>query len=182
MPRKAFVVIVAIAAAAALWFGLVRSSHSAADAAKRPSGLLPAGARRELPDLRGPTLSPPPAQLGLRLPGRPEVISIWASWCLPCREEAPSFARLAARFEGRVRFVGVDVQDTRRAGKAFVRRYRLTFPSIFDQRASLADSLGFFGVPTTFVVDRQGRIAQKIVGKAKFGALGRDLARLAGGA
>lgn len=141
------------------------SSGTRADQAERVA-LLPGAERRPLPELAGETLIPPPARL--TLPGahrNPLFVDVWASWCTACREEAPALARLARRYAGAVRFVGIDTQDTRGAARAFVRRYRLSFPHLFDPKATLAGKLGVFGVPTVYLVDRRGRIAATIVGK-----------------
>jgi cytochrome c biogenesis protein CcmG/thiol:disulfide interchange protein DsbE len=142
--------------------------------------LVPVAKRKALPDLAGPTLTPPPATLELRaLSGAPAFIDVWASWCVPCREEAPMLARLWRRYRGQVRFLGIDVEDTRGDARAFVRRYGLGYPSIFDRRAALAGKLGFFGLPTAFLVDREGHIAATLVGIQKEAPLQRALADLA---
>lgn len=128
--------------------------------------LVPEADRRSLPELAGETLIPPPPHL--TLPGahaKPLFVDVWASWCTACREEAPGLARLARRYTRTVRFVGIDTQDTRSAARAFVRRYDLSFPHLFDPKASLAAKLGVFGIPTVFLVDRRGRIAATVVGK-----------------
>lgn len=142
--------------------------------------LVPAARRKDLPDLAGSTLSPPPAEIRLRsFIGKPAFIDVWASWCFPCREEAPLLARLWRRYRSEVRFVGIDVEDTRGDAQAFVRRYQLGYPSIFDPTATLAGKLGFFGLPTAYLVDRNGRIAGKLVGKQDASTLRGALADLA---
>jgi len=74
-------------------------------------------------------------------------------------------AMLDRRYGEQVRFLGVDVQDTRSAARAFERHYRIRYPSIFDRGASLATELGTFGLPTTYLVDRRGRIAAVLIGR-----------------
>lgn len=141
--------------------------------------LIPAARRKDLPDLSGAALSPPPARLRLRPPaGKPAFIDVWASWCYPCRQEAAMLARLSRRYRAEVRFVGIDLEDTRDDARAFVRRYRLRYPSIFDPKATLAGKLGFFGLPTAYLIDRQGRIAGKIVGRQNEATLQGALADL----
>jgi len=136
--------------------------------------------RKPLPDLQGPALTPPPSMLRLRVPaGRPAFIDVWASWCVPCREEAPLLARLWRSHRNQVRFLGIDVQDSQGDARTFARRYGLGYPSIFDRSAALANKLGFFGLPTAFLVDRRGRIAAKLVGKQKGATLRAALAALA---
>lgn len=160
--------LAALAVAAVVGAGVLLargSSGTRADQAKLVA-LLPEAERRPLPELKGETLIPPPARLELSgAHGKPLFVDVWASWCTACREEAPALARLARRYAGAVRFVGIDTQDTRTAARAFVRRYALSFPHLFDPQATLAGKLGVFGVPTVLLVDRRGRIAATIVGK-----------------
>lgn len=173
--------LAAVALAGVVGAGIVLargSSGTRADQAERVA-LLPAAERRPLPELAGDTLIPPPTRLTLPGPhGRPLFVDVWASWCTACREEAPAIARLARRYSRAVRFVGIDTQDTRRAGRAFVQRYGLSFPHVFDPKATLAGKLGVFGVPTAFLVDRRGRIAATIIGKRSEQTLDAYLRRL----
>lgn len=85
-----------------------------------------------------------------------------------------------ARKHGRgVQFVGIDIQDREEDGRAFVRRFGLRYPHIFDPKATIATKLGVFGIPTVFLVDRQGRIAAVLVGKQPEAKLTRYLRLLA---
>jgi len=143
--------------------------------------LVPAARRKPLPDLGGPALTPPPATIRLgALRGRPALIDVWASWCVPCREEAPMIARLWRRYGGQVRFLGIDVEDSRGDARAFVRRYGLRYPSIFDRTASMASRLGFFGLPTAYLVDYRGHVAARLVGKQRERTLASGLAAVVG--
>ena len=142
--------------------------------------LVPAAKRRALPTVQGKTLIPPPATLALdRLRGTPIFVDVWASWCVPCREEAPMLANLSRRFRGRVQFVGIDTQHRRGAAQAFVQRYNLAFPHLFDPDAALARKLGVFGVPTAFLVDSRGNVATTLIGKQSEERLQRYLSLLA---
>lgn len=130
--------------------------------------LVPAAGRKRLPSLRGSALTPPPATVSLRrADGRPQFIDVWASWCVPCREEAPLLARLWRQHRSEIAFLGIDVEDTRNDAHRFLRRFGLGYPNIFDRKAELANRLGFFGLPTAYLVDREGRIAAKLIGKQK---------------
>jgi len=143
--------------------------------------LVPAARRKPLPDLGGPALTPPPATIRLgALRGRPALIDVWASWCVPCREEAPMIARLWRRYGGQVRFLGIDVEDSRGDARAFVRRYGLRYPSIFDRTASMASQLGFFGLPTAYLVDYRGHVAARLIGKQRERTLASGLAAVVG--
>jgi thiol-disulfide isomerase/thioredoxin len=116
--------------------------------------LVPVAKRKPLPNLTGEALTPPPPTIALRAKGRPSFIDVWASWCVPCKEEAPWLAALHRRYHRQIRFLGINVEDSRAAARSFERRYRITYPSIFDRKASLATALGFFGLPTAYLVDR----------------------------
>lgn len=87
-------------------------------------------------------------------------------------------ARVAREHGAEVRFVGIDVQDSREDGRAFVRRYDLEFPQIFDPKAEIAGKLGVFGIPTIFFVDERGRIAAVLIGKQSEAKLERYLRAL----
>jgi cytochrome c biogenesis protein CcmG/thiol:disulfide interchange protein DsbE len=106
-------------------------------------------------------------------------VTVWASWCLPCREDAPLLARLARTYEGTIDFRGINVEDRRGDARAFVRRYRLDFPHLFDPRARTAEALGFFGLPTLYLVDGRRRIAARLVGKQPAAVLRRLVRMLA---
>lgn len=160
---------VAAAVAGLVVAGVLLGRGQAGAPADRTTGavtLAAAAGRPRLPVVDAPTLIPPPARLALaELRGRPLFVSVWASWCTVCRKEAPALSRLARRYGAAVRFVGIDTNDTRSAALAFVRRYRLSFPHLLDPKATIAGRLGVFGVPTTFLVDRRGRIAATLVGR-----------------
>lgn len=142
--------------------------------------LVSAARRKPLPDLGGPALTPPPATIRLRaLLGRPAFIDVWASWCVPCRAEAPLLARLWREHRHQIRFLGIDVEDTRGDARRFIRRYGIGYPNIFDRKAAMAGKLGFFGLPTAYLIDRRGRIAAKLVGRQKEATLRAGLTVLA---
>ena len=71
------------------------------------------------------------------LRGHPIVVNQWASWCGPCRFEFPFFQRLAARYRGRVAFLGVDAQDNRGDAEAFLKQRPLPYPSYYDLSSSV---------------------------------------------
>lgn len=93
------------------------------------------------------------------------VLNFWASWCSPCRKEAPDLARTAVAYRARgVRFLGVDERDDPAAALAFQREFGITYPSVFDPAGSLADDYGLLGLPTTYVISREGRLLFKFSG------------------
>ena len=88
-------------------------------------------------------------------------------------------ARLARKHGRTVQFVGIDIQDRRPDGRAFVREFGLRYPHIFDPKAVIATKLDVFGIPTAFLVDRQGLVAAVLVGKQPEAKLTRYLRLLA---
>lgn len=142
---------------------------------------LAAPAERRPFAFEGPLLMPPPGRLrSTAFRGTPVFLEVWGSWCVACRLEAPMLARLSRSTAG-VRFVGLDVEEVRRRdGRAFVRRFGLDFPHIYDPKARLARRLGVYGVPTFFLIDRGGRLAATLVGKQTEETLVRGLRLLAG--
>ena len=99
------------------------------------------------------------------LEGNGVVLNVWASWCIPCKEEAPFLEQVwrENRERGLV-VVGLDAKDFRRDARAFMRRFDLTFPIVFDGPGDTLDGYGVTGFPETFVLDREGRVIDVFVG------------------
>jgi peroxiredoxin len=105
------------------------------------------------------------------LEGQVVVMNWWYSACAPCRAEAPDLQALYEEFQDQgVQFVGVNVRDTAETALAFDRKFDISFPSIIDAQSG-AVSLAFQGVvspqavPTTLVIDKQGKVASRILGR-----------------
>src|SRR6266536_981295 len=117
------------------------------------------------PDFELPSLEDgaPIALSSLR--GQVVVLNFWASWCAPCRLEAPGLRRISEGYRERgVRFLGVDYRDDDAAGRAFVDEFRLRYPSVTDPSGSLAYDYELIGFPTTFIIDPAGTIRYRFVG------------------
>ncbi len=115
--------------------------------------------RFALPMLGGGTLS------NDDLAGQAVVLNFWASWCAPCREEAPLLEELSREYAERgVRFVGVNVQDNEAGARDFQRQFGVTYPIVLDPRDDLAGPLGVVGLPQTFFIDAEGRFLQQEAG------------------
>jgi cytochrome c biogenesis protein CcmG, thiol:disulfide interchange protein DsbE len=93
--------------------------------------------------------------------GTPVLINFWASWCIPCEDEAAVLERAARKYEGRVAFIGVAVQDTDENARAFIRKFGVTYPNGRDQTGVISVDYGMSGVPESFFVDRDGRLVRK---------------------
>ncbi len=99
------------------------------------------------------------------LRGRPLVINFWASWCIPCRDEAPRLAASARAHAGKVVFLGIDVQDFTSDARRFLRKYHVDYVSVRDGSGSTYDGYGLTGVPETYYVDSRGRIVAHSAGE-----------------
>ncbi len=126
------------------------------------------GDRPAAPDFALPVLSPGGVVKGPEgrtvslkdLRGKVVVLNFWASWCDPCRDEAPLLQALADRqARNGVVVLGVDIQDGSDAAKKFLRTYGVTYPSLRDRNDDTKNAYAATGVPETFVIDKAGRVA-----------------------
>lgn len=146
------------------------------------------------PDQRkpGPTLSGP--QLGAAdttvstadYPGKVLVLNVWGSWCSPCRAEAAGLQAASVATKADAQFVGLNTRDASPAApEAFVRTQGITYPSIFDPSGQsllqLAGQVPPSAIPSTLVLDRQGRVAIRALGQVSEGTLTAMVAEVAAG-
>ncbi len=130
---------------------------------------IPSAKRGEPIDLSGTTLDGETLDVA-SFRGHPVVLNVWGSWCSPCRKEAPDLQDAYQELSGRdVAFVGINVRDEDRAqALAYERTFELTFPSLSDPGSTLLLSLRGAvapnAIPTTLVLDDQGRVAARITG------------------
>jgi cytochrome c biogenesis protein CcmG/thiol:disulfide interchange protein DsbE len=95
--------------------------------------------------------------------GTVTVVNVWASWCVPCHDEAPLLMRLAQ--DSRLRLIGINYKDDADNARRFLGRYGNPFAAAgVDQTGRAAIEWGVYGVPETFVIGRDARIAYKLVG------------------
>jgi cytochrome c biogenesis protein CcmG/thiol:disulfide interchange protein DsbE len=117
------------------------------------------------PDFAVPDLSGQAVRLS-SLRGQVVLVNLWTTWCPPCREEMPSMERLYQRLKGRGFVLLAVSQDE--AGKAavepFVRDLGLTFPVLIDPEHQVGDRFRVWGYPESFLIDREGRVAERIIG------------------
>lgn len=117
------------------------------------------------PPLAGQTLDR--EELDLRdYRGQVVLVNFWASWCEACKEEHPVLTASQRRLSDLgLQVIGVDMNDTRADAKCFIKEMGgANYPSVFDPRAKIAAAWGVFGIPETYVVDRDGTIVAKKVG------------------
>ncbi len=110
-------------------------------------------------DLRGKPLS------SQDLAGHVLVVNAWATWCTPCEREQPALVQVADRYAERgVRFLGIDHADQQAAALEWVRRFDVPYSSLADPSGRFAGTLGYIGLPDTYVVDASGTIRFVVTG------------------
>ena len=125
--------------------------------------------RKSAPDLTGRTLDGGKYEM---VRGRVTVVNVWASWCAPCRAEAPALASLSQTFSS-ASFVGILTRDNIPSAKAFVRRFKVPYPTLIDDSILLRfqGALAANAIPTTLVIDKKGRVAARISGQITVASL-----------
>jgi thiol-disulfide isomerase/thioredoxin len=100
------------------------------------------------------------------------VLNVWGSWCAPCRAEAPILATASRQYSDRgVKFLGINARDNAAAARAFEQRYEIRYPSIADTDGKAVLSLNGYvpasAVPVTVLLDREGRVAARVLGELR---------------
>lgn len=139
--------------------------------------IFPVAARRPVPDISGRTLEGSPLALRDLAGSGVVVINIWASWCTSCRAESAALASVAEQMRAQpVRFLGIDEQDSPAAARHFLGTTGTTYPQLADPQGDLLRALSLLpqtGIPSTLLLDPQGRMAARVVGPVTEDALGR---------
>jgi cytochrome c biogenesis protein CcmG, thiol:disulfide interchange protein DsbE len=157
-----FVPLLLFLALAALFFFRLGSG----DPGRIPSALIGRPVpQTDLPPVAGLTRdnSPVPGLSSAAFKDQVTIVNVWASWCVPCHDEVPFLEELAK--DKRVRLVGINYKDQPDNARRFVGRYGNPYVAVgADPRGRAAIDWGVYGVPETFVIGRDGRIAYKLVG------------------
>ena len=157
-----FIPLAMFAALAALFFVRLGSG----DPSSIPSALI----GRPVPDTSLPPVaglvhdgSPLPGLNSADFKGAVTVVNVWGSWCIPCRDEAPLLMRLAE--DHRIRVAGINYKDQPENARRFLGRFGNPFSAVgADESGRAAIEWGVYGVPETFVIGRNGKVAYKLVG------------------
>lgn len=134
------------------------------------------GARETAPTLQGPLLGGGTLTLHSGI----KVVNVWASWCSPCRAEAPTLEALAEKYTD-VQFVGILTRDSQPNALAFVRKFKITYPTLVDDSilANFRGSLPANAIPTTLIIDETGKVAARISGQVTVASLSNLIDRVA---
>ncbi|GEC99034.1 thiol-disulfide isomerase [Kocuria varians] len=104
------------------------------------------------------------------LRGKPAVVNFWYAGCAPCRAEAPDLVALHGEYKDEAQFLGVNLRDQQATAEAFERNFKVGYPSASDLDGAVLLALSDYvppqAVPTTLVLDSQGRVAARVLGKA----------------
>jgi cytochrome c biogenesis protein CcmG/thiol:disulfide interchange protein DsbE len=153
--RLAYVLLPAVGFVGLLAYGLIQSAPRAETGAMAPEFTLP-------------TLDGGNKVSSKALKGQPVVLNFWASWCLPCREEAPLLEKAWDQYrkEG-VILVGVNIKDSLSGAKRFVEQFGITYPIVRDENLQLSNELGVYGLPETFFIDHEWRLLATVAGESE---------------
>ena len=129
---------------------------------------IPPDQRQELPTVSGPALGSNQTISSRDYRGKVVVINVWGSWCPPCRKEAPDLQAASVETKGVAQFVGITSKDYDPApAEAFVRSFKITYPSIYDPTGKVllafAGELPPSAIPSTMIIDREGRLAVRVL-------------------
>jgi thiol-disulfide isomerase/thioredoxin len=136
------------------------------------------GSRQKAPALSGMTLT----GVNYTLPaGTVAVINVWASWCSPCRAEAPALVAVAEKYPD-VAFVGILTRDNLVNAEAFVRSKNINYPTLIDDSLLIGfkGSLPANAIPSTIVIDSKGYVAARVSGVVTIGSLSALIERVQG--
>ena len=99
------------------------------------------------------------------LKGKVVLLDFWASWCPPCRQEAPGLAQVYKEYEDRgVEFIGISVWDHLNDAKDYVQRFGIIYLSGLDSQGTILVDYGVRGIPEKFLIDTQGQLVAKFIG------------------
>lgn len=145
---------------------LATACTSIAGAEQQPVATFAEADRVALPEIAGPTISG--GRLALADLEGPVLVNFWASWCGPCKSEAPHLNAIAQQYDGRLTVLGINTRDPDLVNaQTFARANGLTFPSLFDPDQAAAAAFGGrgpVGMPTTLLLDAEHRVAVRFYG------------------
>ncbi|HEY9292964.1 MAG TPA: TlpA disulfide reductase family protein [Microlunatus sp.] len=131
--------------------------------------------RSKAPQISGPSLSGSTTVDSADYSGKVIVYNVWGSWCAPCRKEAPDLQAASEQTAKTAQFIGINSRDTGKAQpQAFVRANDISYPSIWDPDGSQVvkfEGLPPSAIPSTLIIDKQGRVAVRILGSISKGTL-----------
>ncbi|MGG0938631.1 TlpA disulfide reductase family protein [Brevibacillus centrosporus] len=103
---------------------------------------------------------------------KPVIINFWASWCGPCRQEAPDLKAVYEKYQDKLDFYAINMtsNDDLESAKLFVKEFAFQFPILLDEKGTISDQYQVISIPTTYFIDRNGIIKHKIIGATDRGS------------
>jgi peroxiredoxin len=180
MPRS--IALALAVAAVSLVAAVVAWGHIHRSTLQNPQDSLtlaipPKAMRGPAPQFSGPTITGGHVSLA-EFHGRPLVVTFFASWCPPCKQDAPRIEALARKYGSRIHVVGIDGGDTRAGAHKFLARYGWRFPILWDPDNNQYAAFGVAAQPTTFVIDGQGKLVERFLGPINPAVAQRVIGRL----
>lgn len=171
--RKFGVIIAAIAVAAGI-FAVALRRHSRnrtlSISIVNKQQFAPLAPDLSLTDLTGKTFKTS------SLKGRVVVVNFWAAWCTPCAEEVPKFVRLQRKYQDQgLQMIGISIDDAEGELRDFYHRFGMNYPVVAGSQKVAEQYGGILGLPTTFIIGRDGHIQKKLTGSTDFAALEQEV-------
>jgi cytochrome c biogenesis protein CcmG/thiol:disulfide interchange protein DsbE len=168
--RKLAIVIAAVGMVAGIYLGTHRRARVVPAVS---AGEQPAAPRVKMVDLDGRAIDTASYN------GRVVLINFWAAWCTPCAEEIPQFVALQEKYGSQgLQTIGISMDDKEAALRDFYRKYKINYPVVIGNQKIAQEYGGILGLPTSFLVGRDGRIRSKTSGMADFPKLEQDVVAL----
>jgi len=146
-------IVLAVAGVGILWLALHPRAHGPVTVGQRAPAFT-------LPGLKSDNVSL------AQYRGKVVVLNFWATWCPPCVMETPSLEQFASEMKSDgVTVIGVSVDENGQQLRQFVKEYHLTYPIARDPNAALSHRYGTFKFPETYIIGRDGHVAEKIIGE-----------------
>ncbi len=169
--RRLAILVAAVGLIAAVYLGIHRGRHGGGEVTKSAASSL--APRLRAMDLGGNNIDT------AAYTGNVVLINFWAAWCTPCREEIPQFVSLQEKYRGQgLQLIGISMDDQEQALRDFYRQYKMNYPVIAGTQKIAQEYGGVLGLPTTFLIDRDGRIRARYSGAADFSKLERRIVAL----
>jgi cytochrome c biogenesis protein CcmG, thiol:disulfide interchange protein DsbE len=166
--KKLAIAIVAVGLLLALLIGLHHRR-----AARAPSGSQATAPALTLVDLGGQKIETASFQ------GKVVLINFWAAWCTPCAEEVPQLVALQDKYRAAgFQAVGISMEDKESALRDFYRKYKMNYPVVIGSQNIAQEYGGILGLPTTFLIGRDGRIREKYSGLVDLSKVEREIVTL----
>jgi thiol-disulfide isomerase/thioredoxin len=160
--------------------GVSSNNQNAYISGDRSAVVIKESERNPAPDLSGQTLS---GKNFKSETGKITVLNVWASWCAPCRAEAPTLEEFALK-NPNLQFLGILTRDNLSSAQSFVKRFKISYPTLIDDAviASFRGSLPANAIPTTLVIDANGLVAARISGQVTVSTMKEVLEKVSGSA